>query len=81
MNTDAKNERIKELVDLINYHNKRYYLEDKPEITDSEFDLLLKELVRLEKENPELASTNSPSQKVGGFISEHFEKYKHLKKM
>ena len=67
-----KAKRVEKLVELINYHNKRYYLDDKPEISDAEFDLLLKELITLEKENPSLSSPSSPTKKVGGFVSENF---------
>ena len=81
MNFNAKKKRIDDLVKLINYHNKRYYLEDKPEISDAEFDLILRELLELEEENPTLKDPNSPSQKVGGFISKSFQKFKHLEKM
>ena len=45
MKIASAEQRLKELIDKINYHNKRYYLDDKPEISDNEFDLLLKELV------------------------------------
>ena len=73
--------RLNELIDKINYHNKRYYLDDKPEISDSEFDLLLKELISLEKQFPTLKTNTSPSQKVGGFVSTNFKKHKHINKM
>ena len=73
MNSNVKKKRIDDLVKLINYHNKRYYLEDKPEISDEEFDLILKELLALEEENPTLMDPSSPSQKVGGFISKNFK--------
>ena len=63
---DAKN-RISELIDLINYHNNRYYNEDSPEISDFEYDKLMKELIKLEEENPKLKkSKDSPSSRVGG---------------
>ena len=81
MNSSQINKRIKELEELINYHNKRYYLEDKPEISDGEFDLLLKELIQLEDENPSIANPNSPSKKIGGYVSKEFKKFVHLKKM
>ncbi|MGL5506901.1 MAG: DNA ligase LigA-related protein, partial [Paraclostridium sp.] len=45
--------RINELINLINYHNEKYYNEDKPELTDFEYDNLMKELINLEEENPE----------------------------
>lgn len=62
---DAK-ERIDELRSLLEYHNNLYYNEDNSEITDHEYDMLMQELKRLEKENPELSDENSPTKKVGG---------------
>ena len=44
---------INELIDKINYHNEKYYNEDSPEISDMEYDNLVKELIRLEEENPQ----------------------------
>ena len=74
-------EKISELTRKINYHNKRYYLHDKPEISDGEFDILLKQLIKLENDFPKLKKSTSPSQKVGGFISKSFKKYTHGNKM
>ncbi len=59
-------ERISELRKQIEYHSNRYYNEDNPEISDYEFDQLMQELKKLEQENPELLSKDSPTQKVGG---------------
>ena len=59
-------QRISELRKQIEYHSNRYYNEDNPEITDYEFDQLMQELKKLEKENPELITKDSPTQKVGG---------------
>ena len=74
-------EKISDLTKKINYHNKRYYLHDKPEISDGEFDLLLKELIKLEENFPKLKKSTSPSQKVGGFVSKSFTKHTHGNKM
>ena len=74
-------EKISDLTKKINYHNKRYYLHDKPEISDGEFDLLLKELIKLEEDFPKLKKSTSPSQKVGGFVSKSFKKHTHGNKM
>ena len=62
---DAK-ARIDELRKQIEYHSNRYYNEDNPEISDYEFDQMMQELKRLEQENPQYASGDSPTQKVGG---------------
>ncbi len=59
-------DRYKELIDIINYHNDRYYNQDNPEITDYEYDMLMKELKNIEKEHPEYVTKDSPTQKVGG---------------
>ena len=56
--------RIAKLRDLINYHSYKYYVEDKPEISDYEFDQLYSELERLESEHPELITLDSPTQRV-----------------
>ena len=73
---DAKN-RINELIDLINYHNNRYYNEDSPEITDFEYDNLMKELIKLEEENPKLKRADSPSNRVGGKPLDKFNQVTH----
>ena len=73
---DAK-KRIADLSEKIGHHNHLYYILAKAEISDFEFDQLLEELIRLEKEFPELASPDSPSQKVGGGITKDFPTVKH----
>jgi DNA ligase (NAD+) len=70
-------QRIKELSDLLNYHNHLYYVENKQEISDFEFDKLMEELQQLEKENPEFAFATSPTKRVGGDITKKFETVKH----
>jgi len=74
-------ERIKLLRELINYHNYRYYVEDDPEISDYEYDMLYKELVELEEAHPELITPDSPTQRVGGQADNAFEKVVHEVKM
>jgi DNA ligase (NAD+) len=59
-------QRAAELRRLIDHHNYLYYVEDRPEISDKEFDLLLKELEELEAAHPELITPDSPTQRVGG---------------
>lgn len=58
--------RIEELRKQIEYHSNRYYNMDDPEITDYEYDMMMQELKKLEKENPEYVTPDSPTQKVGG---------------
>lgn len=72
----AKN-KIDELVRVINYHNDRYYNSDEPEISDFEYDRLLRELEELEAEFPELAYEDSPTKRVGGEASEKFSSVTH----
>ncbi len=69
---------INELRDIINYHSRKYYTEDEPEISDFEYDALMNELKRMEAENPELITPDSPTQRVGGAILEGFEEVTHL---
>ena len=59
-------ERITQLRKTLEYHIDRYYNQDSPEITDYEYDMMMQELKRLEKENPQLVTPDSPTQKVGG---------------
>ncbi|MDQ3110956.1 MAG: NAD-dependent DNA ligase LigA [Bacteroidota bacterium] len=74
---DKISKRIEELSREIEEHNHRYYVLSEPGIGDYEFDLLLEELIRLEKENPELMLSDSPSQRVGGGITKEFNTVKH----
>lgn len=59
-------ERIEKLREEIRYHEYRYYVLDSPEISDAEFDQLMRELEKLEEEYPELRTPDSPTQRVGG---------------
>ena len=69
--------KITELIKLIDYHNHRYYVEDKPEISDFEYDKLINELIKLEEENPQLKKENSPTARVGGRPLEKFNQLTH----
>ena len=77
MNDIEAKERIKELRATLEYHAKKYYDEDKPEITDYEYDMMMNELKSLEKQFPELIDKESLTQKVGGHVKEGFEKVTH----
>ena len=68
---------IEQLINEIKHHDQLYYQQDAPEITDAEYDALRLKLVALEKENPELMSANSPTQKVGAAPSNKFAKIAH----
>lgn len=69
--------RIKELRDLIHYHNHRYYVLDDPEISDAEYDRLMRELVEMEQKYPELITSDSPTQRIGGAPLEAFSPASH----
>ena len=80
MTTQARH-RIAELSEAIRDHQFRYYVLDKPVITDAEFDALLQELTKLEAKYPELREPDSPTQTVGGGFATHFEQFDHREKM
>ena len=71
------NERMKELVELLNRYATEYYTSDNPSVSDSEYDRLYRELVELEKAHPEQVLPDSPTHRVGGKILDGFEKYNH----
>ncbi len=73
--------RILQLRKELSEHNYRYYVLDQPSISDLEFDLLLKELEKLEAENPQYFDPNSPTQRVGGTITKNFETKTHIHRM
>ena len=71
------NERMKELVELLNRYATEYYTSDNPSVSDSEYDRLYRELVELEKAHPEQVLPDSLTHRVGGKILDGFEKYSH----
>jgi DNA ligase (NAD+) len=77
MNEREAIERINFLSETINYHNHLYYVESRSEISDREFDTLLKELQDLEAKFPQLADDNSPTKRVGGDITKKFPSVVH----
>ncbi len=74
-------ERINELRVLIRHHEERYYILNDPEIADVEFDALMKELERLEAENPDLVTEDSPTRRVGGRVAAGFATVEHVEPM
>ena len=70
-------ERIRELRTQLNDHNRKYYVENAPEISDFEFDRLLRELQELEAAHPEYADPNSPTVRVGSDITSEFRSVRH----
>jgi DNA ligase (NAD+) len=69
--------RVRKLREAIERHNRLYYVEDAPEITDAEYDALLRELQALEAEHPELRSADSPTQRVGAAPLAEFGEMRH----
>ena len=77
MVSEAIKKRVEKLRQEIEYHNYRYYVLDQPEISDAQYDRLMKELQKLEEQYPELRSPNSPTQRVGAHPLEEFEIVRH----
>ena len=77
MSTISIQEKIKELQDLLNRHNYLYYVLDKPEISDFQFDALMQNLIDLEKDYPQFSTKFSPTQRVGGSLLDNFKTVKH----
>lgn len=69
--------RLEQLKKEIAYHDRQYYVLDNPEISDYQYDQLMKELLAIEAEYPELLTADSPSQRVGGEALKQFESYTH----
>lgn len=81
MNSDEARRRIEELREELNRHNHNYYVLNSPEISDKDFDLLMKELERLEAEYPEYYDEMSPTQRVGSDLTKGFEHVVHTRPM
>src|ERR1700724_3917182 len=77
----SEERQIEELRKTIRHHEHLYYVLDAPELPDAEFDRLMQDLKRLEAAHPELITTDSPSQRVGGKPQEGFPKVEHSRPM
>jgi DNA ligase (NAD+) len=77
----AAAKQIEKLRDEIRHHDELYYQQQSPEISDQEYDLLMKQLQELEEAHPELLTPDSPSQRVGGRPSDGFPEYRHRNPM
>ncbi len=77
MNLSAAEKLINQLKDQLSYHSNKYYNEDKPEISDYEYDMMLRKLRTLEEQFPELITQDSPSQRVGGSAGNGFDEVHH----
>jgi DNA ligase (NAD+) len=69
--------KVRELIEQIRHHDHLYYVQDDPQITDSEYDQLFRQLQKLEEQNPEWIQPDSPTQRVGGIALDQFNKSKH----
>ncbi|HOY30968.1 MAG TPA: NAD-dependent DNA ligase LigA [Bacteroidales bacterium] len=81
MDRESAKKRIAQLTEEINLHNYRYYALSAPVISDYDFDMLLEELIQLEKDFPDLALPDSPTQRVGGEITKNFTQVVHKNPM
>ncbi len=81
MTTTDVTERIEELRERLNYHNYRYYVLDSPEVSDAQYDELMRELRAIEAEHPGLVTLDSPTQRVGAAPAEGFEQVSHRRPM
>ncbi|SFE28470.1 DNA ligase (NAD+) [Peptostreptococcus sp. D1] len=77
LNTDNVDNMMEKLVKAIEYHSEKYYKEDNPEISDMEFDELMRALIFLEDKFPLLKRKDTPSSRVGGVALEKFEQHTH----
>jgi len=73
----AAAKRVKQLRDEINHHSHLYYAESRPQISDREFDKLLQELIDLERAHPDLVTSDSPTQRVGGDVQTELKPVRH----
>ena len=81
MNRNDAEKKVKELSELLQKYSDAYYLYDNPIVSDYEFDMLMQELKALEAEYPELVLPTSPTQRVGGYAMNTFEKVEHAVQM
>jgi DNA ligase (NAD+) len=77
MLTEALKKKVEKLREEIEYHNYRYYVLDQPEVSDAQYDRMMREIEKLEEQYPELRSPNSPTQRVGAPPLEAFEIVRH----
>jgi DNA ligase (NAD+) len=81
LDVDQATSRHAELAEAIHRANRLYYQDDAPELSDAEYDALFRELVALESARPELVTSDSPTQRVGGAISTTFDEVRHRRPM
>ena len=81
MDFQSAEKKVKDLQNLLNQYGYEYYVLDKPSVPDAEYDRLLRELIEVEEQFPELKTPDSPTQRVGGEILSMFEKVEHRSPM
>ena len=81
MGINEAREKVNKLVETLNYHSRKYYVEDNPEIDDYDYDMMQQELKSLEEQFPDLVRPDSPTQRVGGEPISIFEKVEHRVQM
>ncbi|MGM0779641.1 MAG: NAD-dependent DNA ligase LigA [Bacillota bacterium] len=81
MNLQLAEKKVKDLHNLLNQYNYEYHVLDQPSVPDAEYDRLMRELIELEEQFPELKTEDSPTQRVGGEILDMFEKVEHQSQM
>ncbi len=81
MDINKAREKVNKLVETLNYHSRKYYVEDNPEIDDYDYDMMQQELKSLEEQFPDLVRTDSPTQRIGGEPIAIFEKVEHRVQM
>lgn len=81
MDINEAREKVNKLVETLNYHSRKYYVEDNPEIDDYDYDMMQQELKSLEEQFPDLVRPDSPTQRVGGEPIAIFEKVEHRVQM
>ena len=78
---EISRQRAEQIREELNYHSRKYYVEDSPEIDDYEYDMMMRELKAIESEFPELVTPDSPTVRVGGSADGMFEKVEHTVRM
>src|SRR3989304_2481313 len=77
MTQEQAKKKIEQLSKELEEHNYKYYVLAQPAVSDYDFDMMMEELIKLEKEFPEFLKPDSPSQRVGGAITKEFKAVKH----
>jgi len=75
--SESERQRIEQLRERVEYHAYLYHVLDAPDVSDAEYDALVRELAALEVAHPEWASPDSPTQRVGGLPRDQFAKVQH----